>query len=112
MTAPADVDASTDATLRGEPSRGMSPPEPLLANTAEFTSRWTEIQTMFVDEPRTAVERADTLVAEVIRDLARVFADERGRLESAWSQGTDVSTEDLRQVLQRYRDFFHTLLRS
>jgi len=74
--------------------------------------RWTVIQTTFVDEPRTAVEQADTLVADVIRELARVFAEERGQLEAAWAQGTDVSTEDLRQALQRYRDFFHLLLRS
>lgn len=85
---------------------------PLLANNTEFMARWTAIQATFVDEPRTAVEQADTLVAEVIRELARVFADERGRLEGAWSRGTDVSTEDLRQALRRYRDFFHLLLRS
>jgi uncharacterized protein (DUF2267 family) len=85
---------------------------PLLANNADFMARWTAIQTTFVDEPRMAVEQADTLVAEVVRELARVFADERSRLESAWSRGTDVSTEDLRQALQRYRDFFHLLLRS
>ena len=117
MTATADraqpaADASTDVTTLGEPARGAGASQPLLANGAAFTSRWTEIQTMFVDEPRTAVEQADTLVAEVIRELARVFAEERGQLESAWSRGTDVSTEDLRQALQRYRDFFHVLLRS
>lgn len=106
-------DSSEDVTIQGQPSRPANgQASPLLANNAEFMARWTAIQTTFVDEPRTAVEQADTLVAEVIRELARVFAQERNQLEGAWSQGTDVSTEDLRQALQRYRDFFHLLLRS
>lgn len=85
---------------------------PLLGDSHEFLERWNAIQTTFVDEPRQAVEQADKLVAEVIQELARVFAQERDRLEGAWSSGGEVSTEDLRQVLQRYRDFFHVLLRS
>lgn len=84
----------------------------LLGDNNGFEQRWNEIQATFVDEPRQAVERADTLVADVVERLARVFADERGRLEAAWSGGDTVSTEDLRQALQRYRDFFHALLRS
>jgi capsid protein len=105
--------ASSDVAIQGRPSGSATAKEsPLLANNADFIARWTAIQTTFVDEPRMAVEQADTLVAEVIRELARVFAEERSRLEGAWSQGTDVSTEDLRQALQRYRDFFQTLLRN
>ncbi|HEX4754180.1 MAG TPA: hypothetical protein VH661_00320 [Candidatus Dormibacteraeota bacterium] len=86
--------------------------EGLLGDSGAFIERWNGIQATFVDEPRQAVERADALVAEVIRELARTFADERQRLEVAWSGGKDVSTEDLRQTLQRYREFFQTLLRS
>ena len=111
-----DGGSPNDVITQGQSSRPANGAKgegaPLLANNAAFMSRWTAIQTTFVDEPRMAVEQADTLVAEVVRELARVFAEERGRLEGAWSQGTDVSTEDLRQVLQRYRDFFHLLLRS
>jgi hypothetical protein len=39
-----------------------------------------------------------------------MFASERGHLESQWAGGGDVSTEDLRQGLQRYRSFFERLL--
>jgi hypothetical protein len=42
--------------------------------------------------------------------LAEVFADERGKLEGQWSRGDDVSTEDLRIALRRYRSFFDRLL--
>ena len=72
--------------------------------------RWHEIQGSFVEEPRKAVERADELVATVVTRLVKSFADERARLEGDWAKGQDVSTEDLRQALQRYRSFFDRLL--
>ena len=75
-----------------------------------FRTRWTEIQTGFVDEPRRAVEQADALVAEVIKRLADSFAQERSKLEGQWGRGDDVSTEDLRVSLRRYRAFFDRLL--
>ncbi len=77
----------------------------------DFHKRWTDIQTGFVDEPRRAVERADELVAEVIKRLAESFAQERSRLEGQWGRGDNVSTEDLRVALQRYRSFFDRLLK-
>jgi hypothetical protein len=73
-------------------------------------TRWKEIQTAFVDEPRKAVEQADGLVAQAMKRLAEVFAEERSKLEGQWDRGDNVSTEDLRVALQRYRTFFHRLL--
>jgi hypothetical protein len=72
--------------------------------------RWKEIQTAFVDEPRKAVEQADGLVASAMKRLAEVFAQERSGLEKQWDRGDNVSTEDLRVALQRYRSFFDRLL--
>ena len=76
----------------------------------DFRSRWDEIQIHFVDDPRKAVEQADNLVAETMKRLAEIFSDERKNLETQWSRGENVSTEDLRQPLQRYRSFFNRLL--
>lgn len=73
-------------------------------------SRWQSLQVEFVDEPRGAVEKADALVAEVMKQLAETFAGERRELESAWSGGREASTEDLRQAIRRYRSFFNRLL--
>jgi hypothetical protein len=86
--------------------------EPLLADeaTSDVRSRWEEIQGSFVDEPRRAVEEADTLVAELMQRLADSFAQEREGLEGQWDRGDEVSTEDLRIALQRYRSFFDRLL--
>lgn len=76
----------------------------------ELRSHWSAIQTGFVDEPRRAVEAADSLVAQAIKRLAETFAEERSHLEEQWSRGDNVSTEDLRIALQRYRSFFDRLL--
>ena len=96
--APADVNASRDT--------------PLLAAdvVGQLRNQWTDIQAGFVDEPRRAVERADGLVADAIKRLAETFSNERTQLEGQWGRGGDVSTEDLRQALQRYRSFFSRLL--
>jgi hypothetical protein len=86
--------------------------EPLVSEdeTRDVQSRWERIQGSFVDEPRRAVEEADSLVAELMQQLAQSFAQERERLEGQWDRGDKVSTEDLRVALQRYRSFFDRLL--
>lgn len=75
-----------------------------------FRSHWDRVQTSFVDEPRTAVEQADSLVANVVKRIAEQFAAEREQLEKQWDRGENVNTEDLRQALKRYRAFFDRLL--
>jgi len=94
------------------PQNNMAKPAALLVadDSQQFRTRWNEIQTGFVDEPRRAVEQADGLVAELMKRLAEGFATERAPLEKHWHEGSDVSTEDLRQALQRYRSFFDRLL--
>jgi hypothetical protein len=76
----------------------------------DLRGQWQRIQGGFVDDPRASVEQADQLVATAIKRLAEIFANERGNLETAWSRGGEVSTEDLRQALRRYRSFFDRLL--
>ena len=93
---------------------------PLSTSTALFSEgdigdlrgRWSNVQTGFVDEPRRAVEEADKLVAAVMQRLAEGFAKERANLEKQWDGGDNVSTEDLRVALQRYRSFFDRLLNA
>jgi hypothetical protein len=90
--------------------------EPLFAGDVErdFRTRWRDIQSGFVDEPRPAVEKADQLVAELMQRLAQSFSEQRKNLEHQWeaSEKTSdkISTEDLRVALTRYRSFFERLL--
>ncbi|MFE2738716.1 MULTISPECIES: hypothetical protein [unclassified Streptomyces] len=75
-----------------------------------FRSRWQEIQSKFVDDPRDAVHSADALVADVMQTLATTFADRKQELEEQWSRGDRADTEDLRMALRHYRSFFNRLL--
>jgi len=87
-------------------------PGPLLPGdfVGDLRSRWDRVQTGFVDEPRAAVQEGDELVAQAMKRLAEVFADERKKLEQQWDRGDDVNTEDLRLALRKYRSFFQRLL--
>ena len=75
-----------------------------------FRSRWTEVQTGFVDDPRSAVRKAEALVNDIVNELSTVFTRERESLEEVWNRGDEASTEDMRIALQRYRSFFERLL--
>ncbi|MEU7135031.1 hypothetical protein [Streptomyces sp. NPDC046261] len=75
-----------------------------------FRERWQDIQAQFVDDPREAVHKADTLVAEVMQTLATTFARHKEDLEGQWNRGEEVDTEDLRVALRHYRSFFNRLL--
>jgi hypothetical protein len=105
---------TADAEAGGSTPSGNGHNEPITlfapGAVQDYRSRWTSLQTSFVDEPRRAVQQADELVAEVIKNLASTFSDERAKLEGQWDQGDKVSTEDLRLVLRRYRAFFDRFL--
>jgi hypothetical protein len=112
----------TEITAQEVPQRPMGGPPPATSDETErgplfsaqeaasLRSRWDAIQVGFVDEPRGSVREADTLVATAMKRLAEQFAAERSTLEGQWDRGGDVSTEDLRIALRRYRSFFGRLL--
>ena len=101
-----DVREDTVAQQRADEPNPLFPDDEL----HNFRARWDQVQTSFVDEPRQAVEQADSLVANVVKRIAEQFSAERATLEQQWAQGDNVSTEDLRQALRRYRSFFDRLL--
>jgi hypothetical protein len=107
-------DARRDEEPRTADDRRTSDdrPTPIFADgeTDGYRTRWDAIQTGFVDEPRKAVHEADALVAVVIKRLSDVFAEEHNSLENQWGKGDQVSTEDLRLALRKYRSFFERLL--
>src|SRR5215208_1553632 len=104
-------DTDADRAL-GRDEDGDEPLDALLPpNRADdYRSRWHKLQPQFVDDPRDTVASADSLVAELMQELASGFNDARAQLEEQWSRGDDVSTEDLRIALRRYRSFFERLL--
>jgi hypothetical protein len=85
---------------------------PLFSNdeSQRLRSRWESLQVGFVDEPKKSVEQADRLVTETINNLSEGFSRQHHNLEQQWHREGDVSTEDLRLALRRYRSFFERLL--
>ncbi len=74
-----------------------------------YNSRWNELKSEFVDEPRRAVRGANELVGEVLDELEELFRRLRADLEHGLDS-EQTTTEDLRQALGRYRSFFDRLL--
>jgi hypothetical protein len=111
LDGPRLVNANESDALRREAANSESIPLFSESEMGEFRAQWIKIQTCFVDEPRGTVKDADTLVAAVMQRLAEGFANERSGLENQWDRGDNVSTEDLRVALQRYRSFFDRLLK-
>ena len=126
--APIDTEStrSSEPVETDEPTTGLEPRQETVDSTESadsgdqmlfadgelsgLRSRWTEVQSAFVDDPRDCVQKADGLVADVVEKLTAGFAQARSQLEEQWDRGEKVSTEDLRIALKRYREFFERLL--
>jgi hypothetical protein len=113
--------ASRDRASASRPDAGKEWPgtsaayhdgSPLLGDEhcRRFRARWETVLASFIDEPRKAVADADGLVREATQEIHSVFERDRRQLEGIWDRGDQVSTEDLRVTLQRYRSFFERLL--
>jgi hypothetical protein len=68
--------AETNATAPVDGHGALFPENELV----DLRSRWDKAQSLFVDEPRKAVEEADALVATTVKRIAELFADERASL--------------------------------
>lgn len=90
----------------------MTGQEPVIASDQmeDLRSRWTGIQASFVDEPRKAVQEADTLLSAAIKQIEESFRSQKSQIETLLSRGSEASTEDLRIALQRYRALLDRLL--
>jgi len=110
--AQAPMSRDADGDDRGDDGDRQQALEPLLEEKRAqgLRDRWHTLQARFVDDPRETVADADALVAELLQELASTFSSARADLERQWTAGDDVSTEDLRLALQRYRSFFERLL--
>lgn len=108
----APVEQPVEAATAQAPAAAPDTDQVLFADgeLTDMRSRWTEVQSAFVDDPRDCVQKADSLVADVVDRLTAGFSQARSGLEEQWSRGEEVSTEELRIALKRYREFFERLL--
>ena len=111
---PADAPPLVPDEVPGGPRPARCPPPagpaPAVADTPDTTpaaalaeQQWRAIQSMFVNDPRGAVERAEAAAGEVAASLIATLEREQAELRSSWQQDSD--TEQLRTALQRYRAF-------
>ncbi|GAA4184023.1 hypothetical protein GCM10022252_12260 [Streptosporangium oxazolinicum] len=76
----------------------------------DIRRRWQEVQAGFVDDPRDAVERADSLLDEVTSSLRNALETRTGELQGRWKNTEKNDTEDLRTALRDYRATLEQLL--
>ena len=106
------------ALQQDEPALQQDEPEqprelaPAEAATDPVWQRWREIQSNFVDDPRSSVAEAQALVNGAVDRVVQQLREQCRQLEGAWSNGKDTSTEDLRRCLQGYREFLGRLLET
>jgi len=101
------IEDADEESPNNEPERAV-----LLHNEVaeQFRAQWLEIQTLFVDNPTTSVKEAGELVIQVLEKITDTFSEKQVTLEDASKPGDQISTEDLRITLKRYRSFFNRLL--
>jgi hypothetical protein len=90
----------------GDPANGS-----LMPDSAEFTTRWQQVQFRFVDDPRGSVTEAADVLAQVTGKLEAAIAERQRALRDRWSEGRSADTESLRETLLMYRELLHQLTR-
>ena len=127
-----DDQRAAEAELRGrEKLRAQFDIKPLPeATRLRFAGEWRDVQELFVEQPAQAATAADTLITRVMEargypmqdfdaQAELISVDHPGTVENyrfahavrQRSQTQQVSTEDLREALLRYRSLFDELLR-
>ncbi|MGN9837188.1 hypothetical protein ACTMTI_03585 [Nonomuraea sp. H19] len=92
-------------------SASPSPAVSLLgSDPADVQDRWHDLQAAFVDDPRDAVQRADSLLDEVTASVHQALESRIRELGDLWQNTGHHDTEQLRLALRSYRDVMQRLL--
>jgi hypothetical protein len=75
----------------------------------QFRTQWREVQSGFVDEPRSAVREAESLVGKLMDELKSHIDEQKQALEGDWDSDSK-DTEELRVALRRYRSLFDQIV--
>ncbi len=92
--------AGGSQTANGQPSDA--------ADAAQSEANWPEIQSLFVDDPRRAVEQAAQVAGAALTALSTAARNREQSLRDGWQSG-QPGTEDLRTTLQDYRELARRL---
>lgn len=73
----------------------------------EYRRRFDSLQSEFIDEPRAAVHKAESLIEEAVDSLMHSL---RERLRQIHDEaGSDGDTERMRVAMRSYREVIHSL---
>lgn len=98
-------------TSAGSPDRRRSPELVTQGKRNKLTLRLQQALNTFVDNPRQAVEEADTVFDDAATQFTNTLAERRRVLHESWQdQDTDTQTEELRLALRQYREITERLL--
>jgi hypothetical protein len=76
------------------------------SEATEFQQNWGQIQSGFVEDPASAVRRAEDLTDKILGSLTRALEDRRRTLDYSARNG---DTEQLRLVLRQYREVLESV---
>ncbi|MFE3448803.1 hypothetical protein ACFXJ8_07680 [Nonomuraea sp. NPDC059194] len=106
---------SDDYAVEGLPRAREAPPDGTAASPCPLDSyfdgiqeRWRDVQAFFMEDPRGALERADTLLDEVTGSACSLLFGTLADLRDDWRD--DKDTERLRTTLCAYRDHLQQIL--
>jgi hypothetical protein len=77
-------------------------------NAGDAHESWPEIQSLFVDNPRSAVERAAEVTEGALAGLIATAKQREESLRDGW-RADDTGTEELRTSLHGYRELANRL---
>ncbi|MEV0386752.1 hypothetical protein [Nonomuraea sp. NPDC050643] len=103
-----------DQTDQPPPASVPASPAPAVSllgsDPADVQDRWRDLQACFVDDPRDAVQRADSLLEEMAASVHQALESRIRELQDLWKDTGHHDTEQLRLALRSYRDVMHRLL--
>lgn len=104
------------------PAAGPDLDQPLLREDAELLARWQRVQAGFIDDPHAAVAGAADLIEQAGQALVEALRQRQHQMRTMWDRdpgngsaapgGAGPDTEQLRQVMRRYRALFSQLYQA
>jgi hypothetical protein len=107
--------AATTPAAAPAPAGGAALEQPLLSGNTELLAQWQQVQAQFVEDPQIAVSGAADLVEQAAHALVDALEQRQRQMRGIWDRngsaapGESVDTEQMRQMMQRYRALFNQL---
>lgn len=103
-------DQKSDEVVPSGPSEDEQREAARRRHIEELQHRWLVTQAQLLDDPREAVREAGLLIGDAMQFVTSTFTEHRDRIEREWKREAELSTDELRIVMRRYRNLFQYVL--